>query len=181
MKFKVGQVWEDGNGEAIWIESVTGEGLFRDVLQPVVGRDISGYIWCYTENGYHGHTEENLRVDNLVRLISEPAEEAEPEVSEETDTPPVTLELMQEFTAADEPASEPTIEPGEEFGRRSSSWRRHTLQVSSSIGTKRSKRGGYPLPGVRRGLALIVTAANRSRRNKPPSLSRLYQQSGGSR
>jgi hypothetical protein len=116
MKFKVGQVWEDGNGEAIWIESVTGEGLFRDVLQPVVGRDISGYIWCYTENGYHGHTEENLRVDNLVRLISEPAEEAEPEVSEETDTPPVTLELMQEFTAADEPASEPTIEPGEEFG-----------------------------------------------------------------
>jgi hypothetical protein len=166
MKFKVGQVWEDGNGEAIRIESVTGEVSFRDVLQPVVGRDTSGCIWNYTENGHHGHTEECLRVDNLVRLISEPAEEAEPEVSEETDTPPVTLELMQEFTTADtelcelanglqdrgakfekrgnitgtwlqdtwrfsngwssyrmvslppadEPASKPTIEPGEEFG-----------------------------------------------------------------
>jgi hypothetical protein len=166
MKFKVGQVWEDGTGEAIGIESVTGAELYRDVLQPVVGRDTSGDIRYYTEKGFYGHTEEYFRVDNLVRLISEPAEEAEPEVSEETDTPPVTLELMQEFTTADtelcelakglqdrgakfekrgditanwlldtwrfsngcssyrmvllppvdEPAPEPTIEPGEEFG-----------------------------------------------------------------
>ena len=167
MKFKVGQVWEDGNGAATRIESVTGKKLWMHVLQPVVGRDTSGDIQCYTEKGFYGHTEEYFRDNNLVRLISEPAEEAEPEVSEEIDTPPVTLELMQEFTTADtelcelarglqdrgakfemkgaitgnwllrkwwdfdsecspyrmvllppvdEPAPEPTIEPGEEFG-----------------------------------------------------------------
>lgn len=78
-KFKVGQVWEDGAGETISIESVDGAELFKDTPQPVVGRDTSGDRRCYTEKGHYGHTEDYYRDENLVRLISEPAEEAEPE------------------------------------------------------------------------------------------------------
>lgn len=167
MKFKVGQVWEDGYGDRLTIVSVDGDEFFERVRQPIVAI-MDGFIHSFTIEGWFGDTEERCRLDNLTRLISELAEEAEPEVSGEADTPPVTLEIMQEFTyedaelcalskelqdrgavfemtgktnpggwwspltcdfngrscryrmisppPTDEPASELTIEPGEEFG-----------------------------------------------------------------
>lgn len=100
MKFKVGQVWEDGYGDKFTITSVRGAKFFDGVPQPIVAT-MFGCEYSFTVEGWFGDTEESLKLNNLTRLISEPAEEAEPEVSGETDTPPVTLELMQEFTYED--------------------------------------------------------------------------------
>lgn len=101
MKFKVGQVWEDGNGEQVEIKATNSKETFLGVDQSIWGVNTEGEDRHYTKDGFFGLNESYYQPENLTRLISEPAGEAEPAESGEADTPPVTLELMQEFTAAD--------------------------------------------------------------------------------
>jgi len=76
-KFKVGQVWENVNGDKLQITSVTSSMVYNDIPQPIEAINEDGKYRNYSVDGYFGLTKDSINSMNLIKLISGPVEEKE--------------------------------------------------------------------------------------------------------